>query len=90
MHPLVSSSDRAMDVVGEVAKAQGGAAEVFEATVDRFGGAVGSAGARTSTARFWSVRPRGVSSCSAFGTPVPSAVISAAIFARPLVRLDSR
>ena len=32
------------DVVGEVAEAEGGAAEVFEASVDGFGGAVAGAG----------------------------------------------
>ena len=32
------------DVVGEVAEAEGGAAEVFESAVDRFGGSVGGAG----------------------------------------------
>ncbi|GAA0333971.1 hypothetical protein GCM10009529_10440 [Micropruina glycogenica] len=31
------------DVVGEVSEAEGGAAEVFESSVDGFGGAVGGA-----------------------------------------------
>ena len=35
---------RSGDVVGEVAESEGGAAEVFEAAVDRFGGAVGGSG----------------------------------------------
>ena len=34
-----SFEERSGDVVGEVAKAQSGAAEVFEPAVDRFGGA---------------------------------------------------
>ena len=39
-----SLEEAAGDVVGEVAEAEGGAAQVFEPTVDRLGGAVGGAG----------------------------------------------
>ena len=35
---------RSGDVVGEVPETEGGTAEVFEAAVDRFGGAVAGAG----------------------------------------------
>ena len=74
------------DVVGQVPKAQCGASEVFEAAVDRFGRSVAGAGSvevgQDIGSRFFSVRPRVMSSWRGLGTPVLSEAISVAIMVR--------
>jgi len=61
------------DVVGEVAKAESGAPQVFEAAVDRFGRSVAGAGSvevgDDVGGAALRVRPRVINSVSADGTP---------------------
>jgi hypothetical protein len=93
LKPPVSSSDLG-DVVGQVAEPEGGAAEVFEPSVDGLGGSVRGAGTievgQDVCGALFRVRPRMVTSLSTAGTPWLTEVISYSMRSRPRARSGSR
>ena len=82
------------DVVGEVAEAEGGAAEVFEAAVDRLGRAVGGAGSVEEREDVDGALFQGASEASDLdergGTPLLTASMTACIICLPSFLSGSR